>query len=203
MALLHQATLTPGKRDLMNGWLPSQSWYDGHERKPVGSFRLDDPDGEVGCEYFLLGDDDLTTLFLPLTYRAAPLEGAEDFLIGTTQHSVLGPRWAYDGCGDPVSMSVRLTAILTGGHAATLVLATEDGREVIMDPTCRVTGSGTGTEPVNVDAVTVTDAGDPTLVRAGDHELLVARVLGTGVTGRETLTATWADGAPVVVAAVR
>ena len=203
MALLHQATLTPGKRELMHAWLPSQSWYDGTERKPVGSFRLDDPAGEVGCEFFLLGGEDLSTLFLPLTYRAAPLEGAEDFLVGTTQHSVLGPRWAYDGCGDPVGMSVLLTAILTGGHEATLVLATEDGREVIMDPTCRITGSGTSPEAVTVDSVSVADAGDPTVVQAGGYELVIARVLGAGVSGRETLTATWADHAPVVVAAVR
>lgn len=203
MALLHQATLTPGKRDLLHAWLPSRSWYDGVQRKPVGSFRLDDPAGEVGCEYFLLGGDGLTTLFLPLTYRAAPVDGAEEHLVGTAEHSVLGPRWVYDGCGDPVSVSVLASSILTGGHEAALVLATEDGREVTLDPTCRVAGSGSLADGVNVDAVAVVDGGDPTVVRAGEHELVVARVVGPGVAGRETLTATWADGDPVVLAALR
>ena len=50
MAIVYpQATLTPSKRELMDAWLPTRSWYDGHEdRKPVGSFRFDDPAGEVG-----------------------------------------------------------------------------------------------------------------------------------------------------------
>ena len=57
MAIVYpQADLTPSKRELMQAWLPSRSWFDGHaDRKPVGSFRFDDPAGEVGCEGFLLG----------------------------------------------------------------------------------------------------------------------------------------------------
>src|SRR6476469_1360950 len=147
MAILHQATITPGKRELMHGWLPTRSWYDGRERKPVGSFRLDDPEGEVGCEFFLLGGEGLTTLFLPLTYRAAALDGAEEHLIGTTEHSVLGPRWVYDACGDPVGMAALLSAILTGGHEADLRMV-RDGVVVRFDPTCRVVGSGTESDDV-------------------------------------------------------
>ena len=30
MALLHDATLTPSKRELMEAWLPTRSWYDGN-----------------------------------------------------------------------------------------------------------------------------------------------------------------------------
>jgi hypothetical protein len=68
MAILHDATLTPGKRDLMAGWLPSRSWFDGDlGRKPVGSFRFDDPQGEVGVECFLLGGEGTTTLLVPMT----------------------------------------------------------------------------------------------------------------------------------------
>ena len=92
MALVYpNADLTPGKRELMDGWLPGRPWFDGEPgRKPVGSFRFDDPEGEVGMEGFLLGGDGLSTLFLPLTYRAAELPGAEDHLVGTTEHSELG-----------------------------------------------------------------------------------------------------------------
>ena len=39
---------------------------------------------------------------MPVTYRDAPLPGADAWLIGTMDHSVLGKRWVYDGVGDPV-----------------------------------------------------------------------------------------------------
>ena len=38
------------------------------------------------------------------------LDSTDEYLIGTTEHSVLGKRWVYDGCADPVAVS----AILTG-----------------------------------------------------------------------------------------
>jgi hypothetical protein len=203
MALLYDATITPGKRDLMKGWLPSRSWFDGDlDRKPVGSFRFDDPAGQVGIEFFLLGGTDRPTLLVPMTYRGSALPGAEEHLIATTDHSVLGKRWVYDACGDPVGVSALLSAITTGGHEAALEME-QDGEMVTFDPTCRVVGSGSAASGPSVDAVSVVDHGDPTVVRAADQELVVARVIGPGVTGRETLTATWGDGEPVVVAAIR
>jgi hypothetical protein len=210
MAIVYDATITPGKRDLMKAWLPTRSWFDGDlARKPHAAFRFDDPAGEVGIECFLLGPEDglgsrsdAPTYLIPMTYRGAPLEGAEEHLIGTTEHSVLGPRWVYDGCHDPVAVSALLTAITTGGHEATMTME-RDGETITFEPTCRVRGSGSASDPVTVDAVTVTDEGDPTVVLAGGHELVVARTVGPGVTGRETLTATWGDGEPVVVAALR
>ena len=44
---------------------------------------------------------------VPMTYRGMPLDGADAFLIGTTDHSVLGRRWVYDACGDPVFAADR------------------------------------------------------------------------------------------------
>ncbi|MEO6512471.1 MAG: 1,4-alpha-glucan branching protein [Nocardioides sp.] len=203
MAILHDATITPGKRDLMAGWLPSRSWFDGDlDRKPVGSFRFDDPDGEVGIEFFLLGGTDGPALLVPMTYRAAPLDGAEEHLVGTTDHSVLGPRWVYDALADPVGVSALLSAILAGGHEAALEME-QDGEIVTFDPTCGVVGSGSAAGPVTVSSVDVLDSGDPSVVRAGGFEIAVARLLGPGVSGEETLTATWGGGDPVVVAATR
>ena len=154
MALLHDATITPGKRDLMKGWLPSRSWFDGDlDRKPVGSFRFDDPAGEVGVECFLLGPAEgssASTLLIPMSYRGAPLEGAEEHLIGTADHSVLGTRWVYDGLADPVAVSTILTAILTGGHEAELTME-QDGETITFEPTCRVSGSGTASDGVRAD----------------------------------------------------
>jgi hypothetical protein len=54
-----------------------------------------------------------TAYLVPLTYRGAPLEGAERALIGTMEHGVLGRRWAYDGCHDPVLVA-ELLSLITG-----------------------------------------------------------------------------------------
>ncbi len=206
MAILHDATLTPGKRDLMKAWLPSRSWFDGDlARKPHAAFRFDDPEGEVGVECFLFGPEDgsqASTLLIPMSYRSAPLDGADEHLIGTTDHSVLGKRWVYDGCADPVAVSTILSAIVTGGHEAELTLE-EDGRIVRFDPTCRVSGSGTSADGVRAASVDLVDDGNPTVTSAGDLDLVLARVVGTPVDGDQTLTAQWGDHPPVVVAAAR
>jgi len=124
------ATLTPSKRELIDAWLPTRPWFDGNpERKPVGSFRFDDPEGQVGLEGFLLGGEGLPTYFLPLTYRGAELEGAAEHLVGTTQHSELGPRWVYDGCADPVFVGELVRAVLTGGTGVDYQYDIGDGPE--------------------------------------------------------------------------
>ena len=203
MALLHNATLTPTKRELLDGWLPGRSWFDGTlERDPVGSFRLDDPDGEVGMEGFLLGSAD-STLFVPLTYRAAPLDGAEDHLIGTTEHSVLGTRWVYDGCGDPVFVRTLAATILTGGVGAEEFFES-DGERRTREPSASVRGSGSSdTEAPELTGAAPYDEGPLTIVDAGPLDLVVARVVGSELTAAQTLAVTWKGGAGVVVAGVR
>ncbi len=120
MAVIHQTTLTPGKLELLAAWLPAQPWYAGSEQQPAlaraGGFRLDDPDGEVGIEFMVVTDssgDRPVSYHVPLSYRAAPLDGADDALIGTAEHGVLGERWIYDGPHDPVLAS-QLLALLQG-----------------------------------------------------------------------------------------
>ena len=54
-----------------------------------------------------------------------------------------------------------------------------------------------------MDTVSVVEAGNPTVVRARDLELVLARVVGTAVDGEQTLTAQWGEHDPVVVAAAR
>lgn len=51
-------------------------------------------------ESFLLGTADGRVLHVPLTYRGAPHPDAD--LITTMHHTVLGDRWVYDGCTDPI-----------------------------------------------------------------------------------------------------
>lgn len=58
----------------------------------TASFRYDDPEGEVGIETLIVRVADGELLHVPVTYRGAPLEGAEPWLMGTMEHSVLGSR---------------------------------------------------------------------------------------------------------------
>jgi hypothetical protein len=204
MAIVYpQATLTPSKRELMDAWLPTRPWFDGHlDRKPVGSFRFDDPAGQVGLEGFLLGAEGLPTLFLPLTYRGEELEGAEEHLIGTTEHSELGPRWVYDGCADPVFASELARAVLTGGTGVDHEYDIGNGPET--RPTnAQVRGSGSGDSVPEIDEVGCYDEGPLTIVNAAALELVVARIVGTYVEAAETLAVTWKGGNDVVIAGVR
>ncbi|MEI2826114.1 MAG: hypothetical protein V9F04_06650 [Dermatophilaceae bacterium] len=48
----------------------------------------------------------------PLTYRSAPLAGADRALVGTIEHSVLGTRWVYDAPHDPAYVAELLRTIV-------------------------------------------------------------------------------------------
>ncbi|WP_033312514.1 1,4-alpha-glucan branching protein [Streptomyces iakyrus] len=119
MAVIHHTTLKPTKLELLTAWLPSRPWYRGTgepQLAKAGGFRLDDPQGEVGIEFMVVTDafgPEPVAYLVPLAYRGAPLEGAEHALVGTMEHGVLGQRWAYDGCHDPVLVA-RLTALIEG-----------------------------------------------------------------------------------------
>ncbi|HEY9290719.1 MAG TPA: hypothetical protein VIP98_05510 [Microlunatus sp.] len=110
MAIIHQAELTPSKPELIMAWLDREPWGGTGEIEIIGSYRYDDPDGEVGVEAFLVRRGD-RLLHLPLTYRGAPLDGAEDRLISTMTHSVLGDRWVYDATADPVAVACYRRAL--------------------------------------------------------------------------------------------
>jgi hypothetical protein len=206
VAVIHRATLVPGKLELLAGWLPSRPWCaDVEGLRQLGAYRFDDPAGEVGLEAFLLQAGSGPVLHVPVTYRAAALPGAGDHLIGTTEHSVLGTRWVYDACGDPVWVTALATAALTGGSGADEVVVGEDG-EHPRRPTATVVGSGlTGTEVPIVDLVTCEDGPGATTVRSDGLELTVVRAVDpdVGAVAGETLTGTWADGGPAVLAGVR
>ncbi|MDT3396944.1 1,4-alpha-glucan branching protein [Streptomyces sp. B1866] len=120
MAFIHHTTLNPGKLELIAPWLPTRPWYATTARDPeltkTGGFRLDDPAGEVGIEIMVVTDTSAgspVSYQVPLTYRGAPLDGADQALIGTTEHGVLGKRWVYDGVRDPVLVT-QLLALLRG-----------------------------------------------------------------------------------------
>lgn len=212
MALIHRAQIRPTKMELIGGWLPSQPWYAGGahpEVQPLGSYRFDDPAGEVGIDTHLILADGAQILHVPLTYRAAPLAGGEPWLIDTTEHTVLGKRWVYDACGDPVYANALATAILADGAQAEEYFEV-DGRRDFRTPTAQVTGNGDSAgELSTVDTVadlSCSTDGVVTVIRAAAWELTINRVIDpkADVAGQYTLTGTWSDQAtPAVLAAAR
>ena len=200
MALLHDATLTPTKRELMTAWLLTRPWAEGFDpHRTIASYRFDDPAGEVGLEAALLVNAAGTVVHVPVTYRAAPLEDADAFLVGTAEHSVLGPRWVYDACGDPVWAAELATAIATGGGGAEQYFEV-DGKRVMVEPRMTVQGSGSpGADAPLIRAIDdVRDDGAATVTRVGDAELVVVRVVGTEIEGEQTLTGYWGDASGVL-----
>jgi len=206
MAVLHRAELSPTKPELLRAWVPHQPWLGGADTSaltPLGAYRFDDPDGEVGVETHLLGTADGAVLQVPLTYRGAPLAGAQDALVTTMTHSVLGDRWVYDACHDPVWAAALVAAVLTGGRGADLVTATGTG-PVPQEVTTHVRGSGSAA-PADVPelgAPEVAHDGTSTRVRAGGLLVTLLRRPTPG-TAQLALTGTWpGQDEPVLLATV-
>ena len=206
MAIIHRATLRPGKLELIEKYLPHQPWFiTGSSAQPelLGAYRFDDPAGEVGLETHVVSHGG-KIYQVPLSYRGSELSGAEDSLLGTMEHSVLGTRWVYDGCADPVYVLALATAILTGQSEAKQFVEV-DG---VLEPrksSVEVQGSGTpGSEvPALSPAAPITEDG-VTSIDAGKLTLQVNRVLGLGTPraeGSAALQGTWADqSSPVLLA---
>ncbi|MER6265359.1 1,4-alpha-glucan branching protein [Streptomyces sp900105245] len=178
MALIHRTTVKPTKVELLTDWLPTRPWYRGGPDAPVlersGGFRLDDPEGEVGIEFMVATDTsgpERIAYLVPLTYRGAPLEGAEHALVGTMEHGVLGKRWAYDGCHDPVLVAELLS--LLAGEAQAMAQSITD------TPDHEVTRSGTAASlaPAGFAPEPVDDEEGTRLPAPGGSALHVHRVL--------------------------
>lgn len=196
MAILYNVELSPGKIELVEDWLPKQPWANvepGTKLSRVSSFRFDDPAGEVGVEFHLVkvADDDGATegagtiYQVPVTYRGAPLAGAEDDLITEMDHPVLGHRWVYDGAADPVCVLETLRAIVTGGRSVDEFFQTDSGLEQNTD-VAEAWGTSEpnltiGDLPQGKDAdqvqVKVENVGDLTLAVFGEVKLGFLRVL--------------------------
>jgi hypothetical protein len=206
MALLHRADLRPTKLELLSSWLPGRDWFQGPaagELTRVAAYRFDDPDGQVGIETFLVRYGDGPVHQAPLTYRGAPLAGAEEWLVGTMEHSVLGPRWIYDGCADPVYAAALASAILAATGQATEYIEV-DGEMVSREHSMQIASTGVAGAQVP-STLTVKDVcpGDPTVVLTDRLELAVLRRLGSDqpadpqpVPGAAVLTGRW-DAQPV------
>lgn len=212
MAIIHQAEIRPTKLELIGGWLPSQPWYTGEAHPQllaVGAYRFDDPDGEVGIETHLVQADDGVLLQVPLTYRGAPMPGGQRWLVGTMEHTVLGQRWVYDACGDPVYATVLADTILGDGAQAE-ELVEVDGQLEPRTPTVSVMSRDSPGSDVpvveRVEELSCSNDGVRTVINASGLELTMRRVVDPGVPtqGEHALTGTWAgQEEPVLLATAR
>ncbi|MEU1518605.1 1,4-alpha-glucan branching protein [Streptomyces sp. NPDC005811] len=176
MAVIHRTVLAPTKLELLTAWLPSRPWYRRGAGEPrlakAGGFRLDDPQGEVGIEFMVVTDTSAApplTYLLPLTYRGAPLDGAEHALVGTMEHGVLGRRWAYDGCHDPVLVA-QLAALFEGRAQA-------QDQNVSDAPDREVAVARTGEGPLPADWTAADDREGTALTSTHGPALRLHRVL--------------------------
>lgn len=199
MALLYDAELTPGKTELLRAWLPRTSFYTGTASavERIGSFRFDDPDGEVGIETHLVRDADGVVYQVPWTYRAAPLHGARP--AGEMEHSVLGHRYVYDATTDPVYVRQLLETIVGGGREADQYVHVDDGAPRQAVGTASVRGSGAdGIEIPVVDAVRAVDDDGRTVIETGAVRVVVHhRPAGIDLPG-PVLTGVWDGGRGVL-----
>lgn len=195
MAIIHQAELQPTKLELLEEWLPNQPWFTESGTaglRKVGSYRFDDPAGEVGIETIIVSVGS-SIIQVPLTYRAQPLAGAEPWLVGTMQHSVLGPRWAYDACADPIYVAALAATIMLGRPQAEQYLQ-KGGKQELLPQSVFVQSTGPKLDAVpglSSGAPLTTDAG--TAIESANLRFLVSRRLDLNEqpVGRLTLTGTW------------
>lgn len=90
----------------------------------LATFVLDAPDSETGVETHLrIGN---RVFSAPADLPRAPLEGAGEWLIGTMDHSVVGQRWVYDACRDPVYSTALAATVLNGQLQAKQYLDNRD-----------------------------------------------------------------------------
>lgn len=198
MALIYQADLSPSKMELISRWLPTAPWFPAGSAEgpvpaePLAAYRFDDPQGQVGMETHIVRSGDLTVQ-VPLTYRPEPLAGADGFLVGTMEHSVLGRRWVYDGCGDPVYVAAFAAAVVDGVGQARLYVE-EDGTRRELPQSMELETSGMPDGEELVEAPEREPAGwTATLMHRDGWELSLVRRLDLG--GRAapppSLVGTW------------
>lgn len=141
MAIIHHATISPTKQELLDREL-------GGPVEILGSYRFDDPAGEVGVEGFVVRRGAVTSHVL-FSYRGAPIDAR---LVSTMEHSVLGQRWVYDGATDPVAVGCLRRALL-GEQDQAVLEVWKDGVVVeTREPTIRFARNDVSPDP---DAITV------------------------------------------------
>lgn len=206
MAVMHPyTTLVPSKLELLAAWLPEQPWFDGDAGtlQPLGAYRLDDPAGEVGIEGHLLSAGGDTVYHVPLSYRGAPIDGAEAHLVGTMEHGVLGTRWVSNAIADPVFREVLAATIAQGGAHAPEFNQSESGELSPRESRTKVRGSGEPGAAVPAFGAVAVAAGS-SVATGEDAVLEVKHVLDASLVeqpGQLSLRGTWpGQEVPVILA---
>ncbi|MFG1793659.1 1,4-alpha-glucan branching protein [Nocardia sp. NPDC049149] len=191
MAVIHETTIVPSKDELLTAWLPTRAWYQGDTQpvvRRVGGFRLDDPDGEVGIEFIVVQDSSgerPVTYQVPFAYRGAALAGAEDALVGTAMHGVLGKRWFYDGTRDPVVVA-QILALLAGTAQPQAQHDSDAVDRSVAIAAAEIAGGA-------AESASTTDGPTSTDISVGDRLVRVERILRAGPAPARTghVTAPW------------
>lgn len=193
MAIFHVATNTPPKSELIADWIHDQPWGPAAAGpiEMLGGFHLDDPGGEVGMQVFVVGAGG-SCFQVPLTYHANPMPDREDALIGEMRHSVLGPRFVYDGLADERFVTV-LAGVALHGYGQALGFAEHDDRWYSVPDEIIVRGHGTVSRRVAVDRFDAEVGEEATLLINDQLELTVFRRLLGRPMPAIGLSATW-DG---------
>jgi hypothetical protein len=155
MAIIHRATISPTKLELLEDWLGGDL-AGPSELRQVGSYRFDDPDGEVGVEALLVTRGG-PVRHVVLTYRAWPLDSADDHLITTMEHSVLGKRWVFDGQSDPVAIAAYQRALAGQEEQAALEIWEGDTLVDTRRPTVELSVGNPAASPDGLDVHLATE----------------------------------------------
>ncbi|MCW2288462.1 hypothetical protein EDF60_0608 [Leucobacter luti] len=202
MALMYETTMSPSKFELLASWLPTRPWFRGDVSalEKVTAYRLDDPEGEVGIEGHLVTAGDDTIYHVVLTYRGEPLADGEEFLLGTSEHGVLGTRWISDGAGDPVSRTVLAEAMAHGRSEAEQFSENAAGETSQLRPLSQLRGSGDPESAVpEMWAASVSEFGGVTIAETGFATLRIRHVLDAAALaggGAEALAAAESGAGP-------
>lgn len=104
IAEIYNTVLSPSKEEIINRFLGTD------KGELDASWRLLDPEGEVGIESLITRGDGGEYFQLPLTYRAAELSTGATLC--TLEHGVLGRRWVSASLKDPTAVQEILATIL-------------------------------------------------------------------------------------------
>lgn len=193
MAIFHMATNTPPKSEIIAAWLYEQPWgpATGAPIDLVASFHLDDPDGQVGMQVFIVNVAGVLHQ-VPLTYRAAAVPELEPAFIATMEHSMLGTRYLYDGLADERFVLV-LAGVAACGYGQALGFANYDGRWHAVPDQVLIQGTGAIGGRVAIDGFERSHGDGDTVVMANERlELTFFRSLGERPLPAIGLTGTWA-----------
>lgn len=195
MAIVYDAQLNPSKRQVLDDWLPRQSWFpadDTDDVEVVAAFRFDDPDGQVGLQTHIVRLPDGRVFQVPMSYRPAPLPTDQDALMSEMEHSVLGRRYIYDATLDPV-------------YVAELTRVIRDGDTGVVEYLHQASGEESGEPTALPSSMTVRGVVSGAAIEAAERpEVLrqLAPAEGEPSDGQGWLVGDWGDG-PHLLAIIR